>query len=111
MTGSVTNHYAEVAVPGQLQITVRAAQGELEARPSRHRPPSSTGGARGRMTVSLPDKADLAKRLCRDDRLSDAQCRVGMALLFTFHNTTTWPVQSEVSPDSGGEQHIPRNSA
>jgi hypothetical protein len=30
MTGHVTNHVAEVAVPGQLQITVSAAQGELE---------------------------------------------------------------------------------
>jgi hypothetical protein len=30
MTGHVTNHVAEVAVPGQLQITVRAAQGQLE---------------------------------------------------------------------------------
>jgi hypothetical protein len=27
---TVANHYAEVAVPGQLQITVRAAHGELE---------------------------------------------------------------------------------
>jgi hypothetical protein len=30
MTTSVTNHVAEIAVPGQLQITVRAAHGELE---------------------------------------------------------------------------------
>src|SRR5688572_28930653 len=30
MTGPVTNHVAEVAVPGQLQITVRASQGEME---------------------------------------------------------------------------------
>jgi hypothetical protein len=30
MTGHVTNHVAEVAVAGQLQITVRASQGELE---------------------------------------------------------------------------------
>ena len=30
MTGPVTNHVAEVAVPGQLQITVRASHGELE---------------------------------------------------------------------------------
>lgn len=41
------------------------------------------------MTISLPDKAELAKRMCRDERLSDAQCRVGMALLFMFHNTLT----------------------
>lgn len=39
--------------------------------------------------TSLADKAALAKRMCSDDRLSDAQCRVGMALLFTFHNTST----------------------
>jgi hypothetical protein len=30
MTGPVTNHLAEVALPGQLQITVRASQGEIE---------------------------------------------------------------------------------
>ena len=30
MTGPVTNHVAEVAVPGHLQITVRASQGEIE---------------------------------------------------------------------------------
>jgi hypothetical protein len=30
MTSPVTNHVAEVAVPGQLQITVRASQGEIE---------------------------------------------------------------------------------
>lgn len=47
-----------------------------------------TGTDASAMT-SLADKADLAKRLCRDKRLSDAQCRVGIALLFTFHNTTT----------------------
>ena len=41
------------------------------------------------MRVSLPDKAKMAKRLCRDGRLSDAQCRVGIALIFTFHNTNT----------------------
>lgn len=39
--------------------------------------------------TSLPDKAELAKRLSGDERLSDAQFRVGMALLFTFHNTST----------------------
>ena len=39
--------------------------------------------------TTLADKAELAKRLSRDERLSDGQFRVAMALQFTFHNTTT----------------------
>jgi hypothetical protein len=30
MTGHITNHVAEVAVPGQRQIIIRASHGELE---------------------------------------------------------------------------------
>src|SRR5262245_54297789 len=41
------------------------------------------------MSLSLANKIELAVSLCRDERLSDAQFRVAIAMLLYFHNTKT----------------------
>jgi hypothetical protein len=41
------------------------------------------------MKLDLAGKVAVASAMCRDERLSNGQCRVGIALLFTFHNTVT----------------------